>query len=133
MKAYQNGELKRKCVLIVDDVLEELLYLRIVLRREGYQVLEALDGYSALKIFNNSQPDLVLLDMRLPDLSGIEVLQKIRTTSTVPIIVISVLSEEAERVRAFDLGADMYITKPFSARTLKAYIKSILWRSAPSA
>jgi DNA-binding response OmpR family regulator len=109
------------------------MYLRIMLRRESYQVLEASDGYSALKTMTNSQPDLIILDVRLPDLSGFEVLELIRATSTVPIIMLSASSTEAERIRALNLGADMYLMKPFSVRTLKAYIRSILWRSAPSA
>jgi DNA-binding response OmpR family regulator len=133
VKALLNGELRCKRILIVDDGPAELLYLRIMLRREGYQVLEASDGYSALKTVTNSQPDLIILDMRLPDLSGLEVLEIVRATSTVPIIMLSALSAEAERIRALNLGADMYLMKPFSVRTLKAYIRSILWRPAPSA
>jgi DNA-binding response OmpR family regulator len=118
-----------RTVLVVDDepMLRNLLCR--LLRMEGYQVLEAEDGLKALAVVATEQPDLVLLDVMLPARGGLDVLGDLRRTSNVPVILVSALAEEADRVIGLKLGADDYVTKPFSAAELSARIESVLRRA----
>jgi DNA-binding response OmpR family regulator len=96
---------------------------------EGYEVVEAEDGQTALDLVAAEKPDLVLLDVMLPARSGLDVLGDLRRTSDIPVILVSALAEEDDRVRGLKLGADDYVTKPFSAAELSARVESVLRRS----
>lgn len=116
-------------VLVVDDDLQLASLIAFALRREGYQVLHAADGESALALWEAEQPDLILLDINLPRLNGYEVLRRIRAVSATPVIMLTVRGEEDDMVRGLDLGADDYIAKPFSPKNLLARIRAVLRRS----
>lgn len=115
-------------VLIVDDdrVLADVL--AFTMRREGFQVIRALDGQAALQCWAEEQPDLVILDVNLPRLDGFTVCQRIREQANTPIILLTVRDEEDDIVHGLELGADDYITKPFSPRQLVARAQSVLRR-----
>jgi len=119
-------------ILVVEDeqsLREPLVYL---LQKEGYEVVEAADGNQAIETFKSSSPDLVLLDLMLPGISGNEVCREIRTTSEVPIIMLTAKDSEIDKVVGLEIGADDYVTKPYSTRELLARMKAILRRqSAP--
>ena len=100
------------------------------LGRRGYLVTQAVDGLSALNSLELDPPDLVILDLRLPDMDGYEVCRRIRASSTVPIIMLTARAEQAEKVRGLELGADDYVTKPFGADELLARVDAVLRRSA---
>ncbi|HYT38753.1 MAG TPA: response regulator transcription factor [Acidimicrobiia bacterium] len=123
----------RRLVLVVDDEPMLRHLLSRLLRMEGYEVMEAEDGQEALEIVNGSQPDLVLLDVMLPTRDGIDVLGDLRRTSDVPVILVSALGDEADRVIGLKAGADDYVVKPFSAAELSARIESVLRRAASRA
>jgi len=116
-------------ILVVEDdaTLRELL--KYNLQKEGYGVLTAKDGAEALELFNKNAPHLILLDIMLPVMSGIEVCRIVRGKSQVPIIMLTAKTEEIDRVVGLELGADDYVTKPFSMRELIARIKAVLRRS----
>jgi DNA-binding response OmpR family regulator len=117
-------------ILIVDDDLELLGLISFALRQAGYLVLEAPDGPSALRVSELEQPDLVLLDYNLPRMNGLEVLKNLRASgSRVPIMMLTVRAGEEDQVRALDHGADDYLTKPFSPRTLLARVRALLRRA----
>jgi DNA-binding response OmpR family regulator len=116
-------------VLVVDDDLQLAALIAFALRREGYQVLHATNGESALALWEAEQPDLILLDINLPRLDGYEVLRRIRAASDTPVIMLTVRGEEDDMVRGLDLGADDYIAKPFSPKNLLARIRAVLRRS----
>jgi DNA-binding response OmpR family regulator len=117
-------------VLVVDDDLELLPLVAYALRQEAYLVLEAASGEAALRAVADEQPDLVVLDVNLPDVDGFEVCRRIREHSDVPILMLTVRGEEEDVVRGLDLGADDYLTKPFSPRTLTARVRALLRRAA---
>lgn len=110
-------------VLLVEDDPYILKLCTIFLRDEGYQVLQAETGKEALTLFNTRQPDVILLDLGLPDIDGMELIPLFRQHSVTPIIVISARSEESEKIRALDLGADDYMSKPFHTGELMARIR----------
>jgi len=116
-------------VLLVEDDADLLDLLTYALRREGYTVLSAMDGQQALKRWEDDAPDLVLLDANLPKIDGFEVCRRIRHDGTTPIIMLTSRDEEEDVIRAFQLGADDYVNKPFSARQLAARMKAVLRRS----
>jgi two-component system KDP operon response regulator KdpE len=116
-------------ILAVDDEPRYVRVIRINLEASGYDVLTAEDGATALELFVKENPDLVLLDIMMPNMDGYEVCQRIREFSTKPIIMLTALGETVNKVRGLDLGADDYITKPFSARELMARVRSALRRS----
>jgi DNA-binding response OmpR family regulator len=116
-------------VLLVDDDAELVDLLRYALRREGYTVLTALDGEQALQRWEAERPDLILLDGILPKVDGFEVCRRVRHASATPIIMLTARDEEADVLRGLQLGADDYVTKPFSARVLAARMRAILGRS----
>jgi DNA-binding response OmpR family regulator len=116
-------------ILVVDDDLELAGLIGYALRQAGYLVVEAADGQAALAAFERESPALVILDVNLPRLSGLEVCRQIRTASKVPIMMLTVRSAEEDQVQALDLGADDYLTKPFSPRTLLARVRALLRRA----
>jgi DNA-binding response OmpR family regulator len=116
-------------LLVVDDDLELLGLVSYALRQAGYLVVEASDGMAALAAFEREEPSLVVLDVNLPRLSGLEVCKRIRSMSRVPVMMLTVRSAEEDQVAALDLGADDYLTKPFSPRTLLARVRALLRRA----
>lgn len=118
-----------RTVLIVEDEESYIDALTIGLRREGFRVIAARDGVEGLRLFAATKPDLVLLDLMLPKLSGIDVCREIRTTSRVPIIMLTAKTGELETVVGLEVGADDYITKPYRMRELVARMRAVLRRS----
>ncbi len=117
-------------VLLVEDDVDLLDLTTYALRREGYTVLAAIDGQQALQRWEAEQPDIVLLDVNLPKLNGFEVCRRIRQESQTPVIMLTAQDEDEDVVRGLTLGADDYVTKPFSAKQLTARMKAVLRRSA---
>ncbi len=122
-----------RTVLVVEDERPLVETLRFNLELEGYQVRTAEDGIDGLSMARALQPDLVLLDLMLPRMDGIEVLRGIREHSRMPVLLLTARSSEADRVRGLDLGADDYITKPFSLAELKARVRVHLRRKQDAA
>lgn len=116
---------KPKIVLVVEDEAQIRRLLRVCLERNGYSVVEAPSGESGIDEAIKHQPDLVLLDLRLPDMDGIAVLRRIREWSQVPIIVVSVRDREDDKIQALDSGANDYITKPFGTGELLARLRVV--------
>ena len=116
-------------ILIVDDEPNILGTLGPLLRARGYDVLTAMTGRSAVQTVERDPPDLIVLDLGLPDVDGVEVCRIVRETQNVPIVVLSARGAEGDKVRALDLGADDYVTKPFGAEELLARIRAALRRS----
>ena len=116
-------------ILIVDDEPLIVKGLRYSLEQEGYQVDEAIDGAQAVEMIGANKYDLVLLDVMLPKMSGIEVCQTVRETSNVPIIMLTAKGEDMDKILGLEYGADDYMTKPFNILEVKARIKSILRRA----
>ena len=111
-------------VLIVEDEPSYIDALKITLEPEGFSLRTAADGRSAIHQFESSAPDVILLDLMLPDISGLDVLRSVRRRSDVPVVVVSAKSDEADIVAALELGADDYLTKPYSSRELIARIRA---------
>jgi DNA-binding response OmpR family regulator len=118
-------------ILVVDDEPELRELLAFALKQAGLEALMAEDGESALARWQQDQPDVVVLDVNLPDRSGLSVLESIRAASNVPVIMLTVRNAEDDVLRAFDLGADDYVTKPFSPRQLVARVKAAMRRVSP--
>ena len=116
-------------ILVVDDEQAVLNLLVYNLSKAHYQVITALDGRQALEIARQAEPDLILLDLMLPEIDGLDVCREIRRTSKVPIIMITARGEEIDRVVGLELGADDYVCKPFSVRELMARVKAVLRRA----
>src|ERR1700729_4531599 len=116
-------------MLIADDDRDLRELIGFTLTQAGYLVLKTGDGPSALQTFENESPDLVVLDINMPGASGFQVCEAIRKRSRVPVIMLTVRGEEEDLVRALELGADDYLTKPFSPRTLLARIKALIRRA----
>jgi len=115
-------------ILVVDDERPLVESIRFALQREGHEVAEALDGVRALELARSGRFDLVVLDVMLPGMSGFEVCRLLRQESDVPILLLTARSDETDRVVGLDLGADDYITKPFSMRELMARVRAALRR-----
>ena len=115
-------------ILAVDDEPRYALAIQSILEALSYEVMTAFDGEQALDLASTYHPDLILLDVRMPDYNGYEVCRKIREYSIVPIIMLTALAEEQDKVRGLDAGADDYITKPFSAQELLARVRALLRR-----
>ncbi|MBT8197257.1 MAG: response regulator transcription factor, partial [Acidimicrobiia bacterium] len=113
-------------VLIIEDEPAYAEALEVALDREGYAVIAAEDGRTGLDLFRTQLPDVVLLDLMLPGMSGLDVLRKVRETTRTPVIVVSAKDTEADVVTALELGADDYLTKPYSVRELIARIRVAL-------
>jgi DNA-binding response OmpR family regulator len=120
---------KRRKILVVDDEERMVRFIRLNLEHDGYVVIDAFNGKQALQRLRDSTPDLILLDVMMPDLDGFEVLQMIREITNVPVIMLTAKSEEDDRIRGLELGADDYITKPFSPRELVSRIKAVMRRT----
>ena len=121
--------MKTTSVLVVDDERRYRELLEMNLSRRGYRVLQAADGLSALNLMEREAPDLVVLDVMLPDIDGYEVCRRIRDYSSVPVIMLTAKAEQGEKIRGLQLGADDYITKPFGADELLARVEAVLRRS----
>jgi two-component system KDP operon response regulator KdpE len=119
----------RTAVLVVDDEQSLRNFVRRNLEVRGYQVFVAANGLEALAVFNNQPIDLVIIDLMMPDMDGLETIRRIRQASLVPIVVLSALGEEGDKVQALNLGADDYLTKPFGVAELLARIQAALRRS----
>jgi DNA-binding response OmpR family regulator len=120
---------RNRVILVVDDEERMARFIRLNLEHDGFQVVEAYRGMDAIKALRDSMPDLVLLDVMLPDIDGFEVLGLIREISTVPVIMLTAKGEEDDRVQGLELGADDYVTKPFSPRELVSRVKAVLRRT----
>ncbi|HET6960917.1 MAG TPA: response regulator transcription factor [Terriglobia bacterium] len=125
--------MKKPVVLVVDDEPQILRVMRASLPIRGYEVLTASSGKEALDQLSKQVPDLVILDLAMPEMSGLEVCRRVREFSTVPIIILSAKGSESDKVAALDLGADDYVTKPFGMDELLARARAVLRRlAAPS-
>jgi len=116
-------------IIIIEDEKNICNFIETVLSPQGYQVTSAHTGTDGLKLIESLKPDVVLLDLGLPDMDGLELIQEVRSTSTLPIIVISARTLERSKVAALDLGADDYLTKPFGTAELLARIRTALRHS----
>lgn len=125
--------MSRATVLIVDDELSIIKFLRANLRKNEYHVLTAMDGDQALRTIETEVPDLVILDIMMPVMDGFEVCRRIREWSQVPIIMLSARSDENDKVKCLDLGADDYITKPFGAGEMLARVNAVMRRAESAA
>jgi DNA-binding response OmpR family regulator len=117
-----------KKILVVDDEQEIVSSVSDYLREAGYRPIAAFDGESALSAFEAEGPELVILDLGLPNMSGIDVAREIRRHSQVPIVMLTARSQEIDRILGFELGADDYVTKPFSPRELVLRVQALLRR-----
>ena len=116
-------------LLIVEDDLQTRRFLKSSLSHKGWRIIEADNGKSGLAMIKNENPDLVILDIGLPDMDGISVTKRLRQISDLPVLVLSARSEEQNKIMALDAGADDYLTKPFGTGELQARIKALLRRS----
>lgn len=123
-KSFSN-----KRILVVDDEERIVRFIRLNLEQDGFQVEEAFNGKSAMDKLRQTLPDLILLDVMLPDIEGFDVLAMIRENHDVPIIMLTAKTEEDDRVRGLELGADDYVTKPFSPRELVSRVRAVLRRT----
>ena len=115
-------------ILVVDDEPKYVWTTQVVLETKGYEVLVARDGQTAVEIAANEEPDLIILDIKMPGMNGYDACWRIREFSTVPIIMLTALAEDADKVEGLDMGADDYVTKPFSADELLARVRAALRR-----
>jgi len=118
-----------KTILVVDDEPGIVTVVRDYLEHGGFTVLTAGDGHAAIRLARTQAPDLVVLDLRLPGLDGLDVIRELRRSSAVPIIVLTARGDEADRVVGLELGADDYLAKPFSPRELVARVRAVLRRT----
>ena len=130
----EPGPTRTRRILVVDDEPRMIHFIRLNLEHDGFEVVEAPSGSIALESLRDRFPDLILLDVMMPDLDGFETLQMIREISSVPVIMLTAKGEEEDRVRGLELGADDYIPKPFSPREMVSRVKAVLRRTeTPSA
>ncbi len=122
-------EAEREKILVVDDEEHIVELVELYLGKEGYKVLRAFDGDTAIEMFAAEKPDLLVLDIMLPGKDGLDVLREIRKNSQTPVIMLTAREAEIDRVVGLELGADDYLTKPFSPRELVARVKAVLRRS----
>ena len=118
-----------RLVLVVDDEPRMIRFIRMNLELEGYRVIEASDGLEALEQVRKNLPDLVIMDVMMPKMDGFETLRVLREISTVPVILLTVKSDEEDRIHGLELGADDYVTKPFSPRELISRVNAVLRRA----
>jgi|WetSurSiteA1Bulk_404760.scaffolds.fasta_scaffold04572_6 DNA-binding response OmpR family regulator len=124
-----DSRYKNYRVLVVDDEQRMAKFIRLNLEHDGFRVVEAFTGTQAMDRLRTSLPDLILLDVMLPDLDGFEVLKMVRSISPVPVIMVTAKGEEEERIHGLELGADDYVTKPFSPRELVSRVRAVLRRT----
>ncbi|MCX6009795.1 MAG: response regulator transcription factor, partial [Chloroflexi bacterium] len=117
-----------KRVLVVDDDAKTVELVKLYLNRDGYRVLTAGDGVEALRLAQEGHPDLIVLDLMLPGIDGLEVCQTLRDESDVPIIMLTAKTTDQDKLKGLDMGADDYVTKPFSPRELAARVRAVLRR-----
>jgi two-component system KDP operon response regulator KdpE len=120
---------RHELVLVVDDEPRMTRFIRMNLELEGYRVIEAHTGAEALDRVRTSLPNLVILDVMMPELDGFETLEMLREVSNVPVIMLTVRADEEDKVRGLELGADDYVTKPFGARELASRVRAVLRRT----
>jgi len=120
--------MESKRVLVVDDDVKTVELVKLYLNRDGYRVLTAYDGVEALRLAREGHPDLIVLDLMLPGVDGLEVCRTLRNESDVPIIMLTAMTTDQDKLTGLDLGADDYVTKPFSPRELAARVRAILRR-----
>jgi two-component system alkaline phosphatase synthesis response regulator PhoP len=117
-----------KRVLVVDDDAKTVELVRLYLKRDGYRVLTAYDGIEALRLAREGHPDLIVLDLMLPGIDGLEICRTLRAESDVPVIMLTAKTTDQDKLVGLDLGADDYVTKPFSPRELAARVRAVLRR-----
>jgi len=122
------GDKTDKLILVVDDEPRMIRFIRMNLELEGYRVVEATNGLEAVERVREDLPDLLVMDVQMPEIDGFEALERIRQVSTVPVIMLTVKADEEDKIRGLELGADDYVTKPFSPRELSSRIKALLRR-----
>ena len=122
-------EMDRRRILVVDDEERMVRFIRLNLEHDGFLVSEAFNGRQAVQRLRDVNPDLILLDVMMPDLDGFEVLEMVREISNVPVIMLTAKGEEDDRVRGLEKGADDYVTKPFSPRELVSRVRAVLRRT----
>jgi two-component system KDP operon response regulator KdpE len=126
----QDKSSRKFRILVVDDERRMVGFIRLNLEQDGFEVIEAFNGTEALDRMRDSLPDLILLDVMMPDIDGFEVLRTIREVNQVPVIMLTAKGEEDDKVKGLELGADDYITKPFSPRELVSRVRAVLRRGA---
>jgi len=124
-----EDQFTNRVILVVDDEERMARFIRLNLEHDGFKVIEAYRGMQAIQALRDNMPDLVILDVMMPDLDGFEVLKLIREINTVPVIMLTAKGEEDDRIKGLELGADDYITKPFSPRELVSRVKAVLRRN----
>ena len=124
----ESPEMADKKVLVVDDDAKTVELVKLYLNRDGYQVLTAYDGAEALRLAREGYPDLIVLDLMLPDIDGLAVCRTLRGESDVPIIMLTARTTDQDKLAGLDLGADDYVTKPFSPKELAARVRAVLRR-----
>jgi DNA-binding response OmpR family regulator len=130
VSANDDGVVETKRILVVDDEAKIVEVLAQYLVDEGFAVSQAYDGVSAVESFRTERPALVILDLKLPGLSGLEAFRQMRAEANIPVIMLTSRTDEVDRVLGLELGADDYITKPFSPREVVARVKTVLRRTA---
>ena len=131
MNPQPNAQARGQLVLVVEDEATLAETIELYLRHEGFRTERAADGERALELFRAARPDLVLLDLGLPKVDGMEVLRRIRAASDVPVVILTARTEEVDELLGLGMGADDYLVKPVSARKLLARVKVALRRSVP--
>ena len=129
MSKMSETQFNNRRILVVDDEERMVRFIRLNLEHDGFQVVEAFNGQQAMDRLRETLPDLVLLDVMLPDIDGFEVLRLIRENNEVPVIMLTAKGEEDDRVKGLELGADDYVTKPFSPRELVSRARAVLRRT----
>lgn len=122
----------REKILLVDEEVDALTALKVALEADGYNVVEALDGFEALSMASSENPDVILLDIMMPGMDGFEVCKRLKSDSqlsTIPVIMLTAKGEINDKVEGLEMGADDYVTKPFNLKELKARIKSVIRRN----
>ncbi len=131
---FSHGDVRMaNTILLVEDDLDNVKIVRLYLGQDGHQVVVASDGLEGLRLARSVKPDLVVLDVMLPGMNGLEICQTLRNESDVPIVMLTARVEEEDRLTGLELGADDYITKPYSPRELTARIRAVLRRAARDA
>jgi len=125
---YGDSDVSGKKVMVVDDDVKTVELVKLYLNRDGYKVITAYDGNEALQLARENHPDLIVLDLMLPGINGLEICRTLRAESDVPIIMLTALTTDDDRLTGLDLGADDYVTKPFSPRELAARVRAVLRR-----
>ena len=120
--------MSNKSVLVVDDDVKTVELVKLYLKRDGYKVYTSYEGNEALRLARDKKPDLIVLDLMLPGVNGLQICRTIREESDVPIIMLTAMTTEDDRLTGLELGADDYVTKPFSPRELAARVRAVLRR-----